>query len=221
MPKYLKIFATLLVSYCLCLAAPVYATQELAWVPDDGEELSFKVLRNGNKFGYHNVKFEVDGNTITVTNDIKLTAGIGPVTVFSYRHSSAEIWRDGKLISMAGETRKDGDKLTMKVRLSNGALNVTGSGYSGRAPATIIPSSHWNIREIQSDQILSSENGELLDITVDNLGKETLTINGRKVETTRYRLKSALSADLWYDSSGRWVKCAFKVRDQKIEYVLQ
>lgn len=221
MPKYLKFLAALLVSYCLCLGAPAQANQDLSWVPDDGEELSFKVLRNGKKFGYHNVKFEVDDDTITVTNDIKLTAGFGPVTVYSYRHSSAEIWRDGKLISMVGETKKDGDKLTMKALWSDGTLTVNGTGYSGDVPATIVPSSHWNIREVQSDKILSSENGEVLDVKIDNLGKETLTINGKKVQTTRYKLKSSLSADLWYDSSGRWVKCAFKVRDQNIEYVLQ
>ncbi|MEM9180281.1 MAG: DUF6134 family protein [Pseudomonadota bacterium] len=33
-------------------------------------------------------------------------------------------------------------------------------------------------------------------------------------------MKSDLTVDLWYDAQSRWVKLAFQVRGQDIEYVL-
>jgi hypothetical protein len=68
--------------------------------------------------------------------------------------------------------------------------------------------------------MLSTESGELLDIDVERLGRDILTIGGEAVETTRYRLKSQLDVDLWYDDQSRWVKLVFNARGQEIEYVL-
>lgn len=191
------------------------------WAPENGEVLDFKVLRNGKKFGYHRVHFERDGNELMVRNDIELKAGLGPVALFYYRHESLESWRDGQLIAMNGETKKNGTLLTLEVEKDDSSLIVEGSGFEGAVPNEIIPSSHWNIKQIRSTEILSSENGETLPINVELIGQETLQIDGEEIKATRYRLKSALNVDLWYDSSGRWVKCQFEARGQNIEYVLK
>ena len=179
------------------------------------------MFRNGNEFGTHVLTFErADDGQLSVTNDIDLTAKVGPITVYKYRHDSVETWEDGKLVSLTGKTRKEGDDLTVEAEASVAELQVAGSNFSGTVPTDIIPSSHWNSREVFSDAILSSEGGQVLDIQVENLGLETLTINDTELQATRFRLYSDLMVDLWYDAEGRWVKCAFSARKQNIEYVL-
>ena len=70
------------------------------------------------------------------------------------------------------------------------------------------------------DQMLSTETGEVLDINVEQLGREIVVVGGAALEATRYRLSSELAVDLWYDDQSRWVKMLFEARGQSIEYIL-
>ncbi|MEL7481771.1 MAG: DUF6134 family protein [Pseudomonadota bacterium] len=192
------------------------------WQPNGGEEIQFRVLRNGKRFGYHNLSFETaDDGTLRVKNDIDLEVKIGPITAYKYRHQSEETWTDGQLVALDGRTRKEGKTLTVSVSSGDSGLRIDGSNNSGVVRADIIPSSHWHTQELFSDTILSSEGGQVLEIEVDRIGLETLTIGGEVVEAERYRLQSDLAVDLWYTADGRWVKCAFSARGQDIEYVLE
>lgn len=193
----------------------------LIWQPSDGETLSFDVLRKGKPFGRHEVRFEYENEVLIVENDIELEVKIGPFRAFYYAHESVETWQDGRLVSLEGETRKDGDDLSLKVSAEDDGLKVHGTNYKGEVTVGIIPSSHWNIQQIMSDTILSSEGGELLDIKVEKLGNQMVELSDRSIEAEHYRLISDLTVDLWYDETGRWVKCAFEARGQTIEYVLQ
>jgi len=90
----------------------------------------------------------------------------------------------------------------------------------GTVEGDIVPATHWNIRQMFEGDILSTEGGQTLETVVEELGRETLTINGESIETTKFSLASDLTVFLWYDDSGRWVRCEFSARGQKIEYEL-
>lgn len=202
---------------------PTQAEQTVpVWFPEEGAQIDFEVLRKGKPFGRHVLTFspQEDG-TLQVENDIELTAKIGPFTAYKYRHTSTETWSGGRLTALEGETRKDGDDLMMTANVREDELFVEGSNYTGRAPADIIPSSHWHSTEVFSDEILSSEGGQLLDVQTENMGTDTVTVAGEDIETTKFKLVSDLTVYLWYDTEGRWVKCAFEARGQTIEYILQ
>lgn len=202
-------------------ATPAAAAQIPAWQPQGGERIAFDVLRNGKPFGSHVLDFAVtDDGVLRVVNDIDLEVKFGPMTAYRYSHESQETWAGGRLQSLEGETRKDGRDLAVAARAAGDAIEVSGTNFEGAVPAGIIPSSHWNVHEVYSEAILSSEGGQVLDITVENLGTETVMAGGEPVEATRFRLRSELDVDLWYDAEGRWVKCAFSARGQDIEYVL-
>lgn len=192
------------------------------WQPEDGDVILFNVFRQGDKeFGTHRVSFEVesDGN-FTATSDVDLKAGFGPITVFRYSLNATESWEDGQLVELQGSTNDDGDKKSVNASFQNGQLQVDGSGYTGEAPAGIIPSSHWNMLQAFSTKILSTESGEILETDVSKIGEETLQINGRSIPSVHYRLKSDLTVDLWYDDQGRWVQLSFEARGQQIDYRL-
>ncbi|MEO1475288.1 MAG: DUF6134 family protein [Pseudomonadota bacterium] len=192
------------------------------WEPAGGEVIAFDVLRKGKPFGTHIVSFErAEDGALTVTNDIDLQVKIGPITAYRYRHDSVETWEDGQLVGLTGDTRKEGDDLVISAVAEGEAINVAGTNYTGAVASDVIPSSHWHSGEVFAEAVLSSEGGQLLDIRVENLGVETLTIEDEAVEATRFRLYSDITFDLWYDAEGRWVKCAFEARGQEIRYVLK
>ena len=193
----------------------------LEWTPSDGEKLQFDVLRQGKPFGTHTISFNIEGDNLDVSSDVELEVKIGPFKAFYYKHDSDEVWTNGELVRLTSTTRKEGDDFSVEAQKDGDRLDVSGTQFSGELPLSIIPSSHWNIREVESKTILSTEDGRPLDIVVEKLGRETITAGGKSIEADKYRLKSELTVDLWYDASGKWVKCAFEARGQKIEYVLK
>ena len=192
------------------------------WVATDGAVIDFTVLRKGKPFGTHQLSFDRnESGELTVTTDVDLQVKFGPITAFRYRLDSVENWIDGKLVALNGKSNNDGRKGEVSAETVDDQLVVDSTEFDGALPLTTIPSSHWNRLQVYQDQMLSTETGEVLDIEVENLGDDVVTVGGQDVETTHYRLTSDLTVDLWYDNQSRWVKLAFEVRGQDIEYVLK
>ncbi|MEM9572234.1 MAG: DUF6134 family protein [Pseudomonadota bacterium] len=191
------------------------------WVASDGDVIDFTVLRKGKPFGRHLLTFRRDETgKLTVTTDVDLQVKFGPITAFRYRLDSIENWLDGQLVGLNGTSNSDGRKARVSATAENGVLIVDSTKFEGALPLSTIPSSHWNRLQVYQDQMLSTETGEVLDIEVEMIGEDTVLVGGNTVQATHYRLKSDLTVDLWYDTQSRWVKLAFKVRGQDIEYVL-
>lgn len=191
------------------------------WVATDGAVIEFTVLRKGKPFGSHVLTFDrdADGN-LQVTTDVDLQVKFGPITAFKYRLDSVEEWVDGQLVALSGKSNNDGRKGEVSAELQDDSLVVDSTKFDGALPLTTIPSSHWNRLQVYQNQMLSTETGEVLDIDVEVIGDDTVKVGDEAIEATHYRLKSDLTVDLWYDNQSRWVKLAFDVRGQRIEYVL-
>jgi hypothetical protein len=97
---------------------------------------------------------------------------------------------------------------------------VQGTKFTGKAPEGVIPASHWNYDQTRAEKLISTEDGEILPVSVTPMGRETIRAAGREMEANRYLLKSDINVDLWYDDQGRWLKLAFTARGQNIEYIL-
>lgn len=213
--------AALSLVFLASAGAPAFAAEPAAWQPKAGDVVSFNVLREGKPFGSHTVTFAAgpDG-TLTAKTAVSLKAGLGPVTVFRYKLDATETYADGKLVALTGAVNDDGKKRSVKATRSGAVLNVKGSDFTGAAPTGIVPASHWNIAQTKSSQLLSTEDGEIIDVRVTKVGPETIKAGGQSIEATHYKLDSDIDVDLWYDDKGRWVKLAFEARGQQIEYVL-
>lgn len=214
-----SIITLALAGFASAESAPV--SDKRIWQPYDGAKISFDVLRKGKPFGKHIVSFDVqDDGAFTATTDVDLKVKIGPFTAFQYRLDSTETWRDGFLTGLSGKTNDDGDKAFVSAVLANGDLTIDGSAFKGSIPAGIIPSSHWNMDQIRSTEMLSTESGEVLAMQIIPKGRETLQIGGQQIEASRFLLDSDIDIDLWYDDAGRWLKLTFDARGQTIEYRL-
>jgi len=200
---------------------PRLGAGERGWVPRPGDEIRFNVLRQGNAFGSHVVRFaEAPGGGLKAQTEVSLRAGLGPVTLFRYELNAEEVWQQGQLVSVTGRVNDDGKRAQVAAKRENGRLNVQGTAFRGPAPEVAVPASHWNYAQTNTRQLLSTEDGEIIAVTVVPRGRETIRAGGQQIEANRYRLESDINLDLWYDDRGRWVKLAFQARGQQIEYVL-
>ena len=191
------------------------------WTPAAGDQLVFDVLRDGKSFGSHVVTFERAGDRLEVETDIELEVKFGPLRVFHYVHEADEVWSGQELQSVDARTKEGGDWADVTVRRVSDGLRTAGPAFNGVHPYNLVPSSHWNINQMRGDAMLSTETGERLPIEVENLGVETVSVGGKSIKATHYRVTSDLVASFWYDDQGRWVKCAFEARGSQVEYVLR
>ncbi len=192
-----------------------------AWQPAAGDVIRFNVLRKGSPFGSHTVTFENGpDNTLVANTKVDLKAGLGPITVFRYDMTVSETWTDGELVSVSGQVNDDGKRESMEATRQNGRLEVEGTAFKGEAPADVLPGSNWNYKQIQTSDWLSTKNGEILNVDITPKGREAIQVGEQTINANRYHVVSDLTADIWYDDQGRWVKLAFEARGQEIEYVL-
>ena len=193
----------LLTSLALLALVPVGGA--LADTPDD---ILFDVYRNGSPFGEHTVRFqETENGALQVDVDVELRAGLGPISLFRYRHDSREVWDDGELVSVTADTFNDGTEMDFSLE--------------GDAIPPLTLSSHWRGYQAGLDRVFNTETGEPMDVVIEDLGEEMFDTPDGPVPARHLRIIGTLTADLWYDENGRWIGCAFEARGQEIRYVLR
>ena len=69
----------------------------------------FSVLYKGTKIGTHSIAYSSATGETTVSTDIRLLVKVAFLTVLTFTHRSTEIWRGGRLWSLAGETLEHGE----------------------------------------------------------------------------------------------------------------
>ncbi|NWG46479.1 MAG: hypothetical protein HXY25_08015 [Alphaproteobacteria bacterium] len=204
-----------------CLAALLAAGPAVPRTVPPDRELYFEVTRNGAPFGHHHARFFEEGAALRVETAVALKVKVAFVTVFRYTLDTQEEWQDGRLVAIRSQADDNGNAVRMSGTADGGGLSVTTSrGESLRAPADIVPTTYWNKALTEAELVLNSQNGQLLEVTVERIGPETIRARGEEITATRYRLSGGLDLDLWYDEAGIWVRSAFTARGAEVVFEL-
>jgi len=182
------------------------------------DEIVFKVFRDGAPLGRHRVAFRREADALHVEIDILLEVKLAFLTVFRYRHTNREVWRDGRLAAINTETDDDGARFWLRGRASAAGLVVEGSSGRFVAPADIMPTSYWNAETVSEDRLLDTQRGRLIDVRIAPAGAEAVVMNGRPVSAERYSVTGDLTLDLWYAADGQWAKTRFEARGAEVVY---
>ena len=203
------------------MAGPAMATD---FAPQSGSVIAFDVMRGDSPMGTHTITFERDGDRLVATTDVDLRVSFGPVTFFRYEHEAREVWMGDRLVSFTSETFKDGNDLEVEAERDGDELAIDGmtseeEPVSLTLPASLALSSHWRGYDPTASVIFNTETGQEMEVEIEELGTESITVMGREIEATRIRMAGSLTVDLWYGPDGEWVKCAFEARGETITYV--
>jgi hypothetical protein len=163
------------------------------------------------------------------------------VTAYRYMHRAQEVWNGETFQGLTAQTDDDGKRYAIQIRRDRAALTVERNARPGvQSPATLdrglqhdgavrttlppqlLPSTHWNVRQIRQSALVNTQTGTEARIQVSVLGRETIRTASASIEATHYRYTGDLVMDQWFDDTGRWVKTSFIASDgSTIEYVLQ
>jgi hypothetical protein len=140
--------------------------------------------------------------------------------VFQYQQRCRETWEQAALSALSCSTTKQGRRTDVAARLGGGQMLVSGVGGETRFPLAALPTSWWTKPPAFSGAMIDTETGRELNVRVTHLGRETLTIGAERVAADHVRVQGTLTVDLWYDTEGRWIGCAFTAQGQRFEYRL-
>jgi hypothetical protein len=194
------------------------SAQAAAPLPATPANLDFTILMDGDPIGHETYDFrQSEGRTNVVVKtqtDVKML-----FLTFHYRHLRQEDWKDGQLLSLKADTDDDGTKHHVEAAAQDSSLSLTADGKPVTLSPTSLPLSLWNKALLSTDSLYGVIDAQAYHISVQDLGKENLTVSGKAFETQHYRIAGDVQRDLWYGTDGLLVQAAFERHGYPIKFI--
>ena len=193
------------------LSAPVQANSMDGALPaaEQQQLWRFKVSLDKREIGYHDFLVTHQGEQRTVEISADFDVKIFFVNAYSYDHDNLEIWKNGCLQHIESATDDNGDLLRVFGETVTDGFTVA---TSSDTPRTISSScvrsfAYWNPAFLESSQLLNSQTGEIVDVTIRGMGEDTLLVNDQQVPSLRYEIEMEEGPiTLWYTrDSKQWL----------------
>jgi len=196
------------------------ARAALSGIPADGK-VAFKVLRKGANIGQHSLRFEQDGDNLTVHVEVRITVHIGPVPVYHHAQRCTERWKGDRFVSLESSTSSNVSNETVTARRTSDGVRIEpAGGQPYTAPAETLPLTHWN-RFAYQGPLFDPQGGKMLRETLVSRTDDMIqAADGSNIKVTRWSVTGDGVMDDYYDASGVWAGLHVKVRDgSRVEYL--
>ena len=204
----------------LPLLGPGVAHAALSGIPADSK-VAFKVLRKGAHIGEHSLRFDQDGDSLTVRTDVRISVHIGPVPVYHHTQRCIEHWKGDRFMGLESTTNSNVSRETVTARRTADGIRIEpASGDPFTAPADALPMTHWN-RFAYQGPLFDPENGKMLKESVVTRADDSIQqADGSTIKVTRWSVTGDGVMDDYYDAGGVWAGLHVKVRDgSRVEYL--
>ena len=182
--------------------------------------LEFDLYRNNKLIGEHIYIFTRNDENLTVNSKINFQIKKLGVVLYKYKAEGTEVYKNSKLVSFNSKTNQNKKNKYVNLELKENDFLIDGSSFKGVVPTDYIIGTWWNHEIVKAKAQISAVSGRIIMQKVTFLGKETIEINGNKIETLHFNFSSTdkkldkdkkLNTDVWYDEKSlNWVKASFK-----------
>jgi hypothetical protein len=193
------------------LPAVLLAAPALAAVPASGR-LAFAVWRKGERIGEHRLAFRRSGDTVSVTTDVAMTVGLGPVTLLRYAYHAEETWAGDRFVSIETRAETNGKKERVSARRTEAGVVIAGRPT---LPAAALPLTHWNPDTVRAP-LFNPQTGKAMRLTAARRAEAFTPAGAAAVRATRITLAGETVMDDWYDPAGVWLALRARAKDGSI-----
>ena len=166
----------------------------------------FSVLLDGDKIGYHRFELTDSGDERRVRSEAKFDVRFLFINAFRYRHENTEVWSDGCLSKIDARTQANGKKLAVTGTQVQGEFVIDDGSQTNALSDCVMTFAYWDPKFLQQPKLLNSQSGEYIDVEVEALGREPITVRGQEVAASAYRLTAKqLQLKLWYSPDNEWL----------------
>lgn len=171
------------------------------------KEWAFDVYLDKQKIGTHT--FKLENNRLTSQADFKVK--ILFFNAYEYHHTALETWDHNCLVSLNADTTEKGEQFKVTAQKTNEAFKVVYNESIQQLPPCTMTFAYWNTAILKQKQLLNPQNAQYLDVDIQSLGEAVLEVNGKTVQTKRYKILGALKGEpklniqVSYDENQHWV----------------
>jgi hypothetical protein len=171
--------------------------------------VSYSILKEGEPIGKEVYEISQDGDQTKVKLAVESKVHILFLD-FRYHHNRTESWNGEKLVSLVADTDDDGTKHHVEAT-SDG--KVTSDGKPVPVGDDAFPLAMWRKTIIGHTTLFAVESDDKpYHVSFKDVGAETLTIGGNKLDCEHYAMTGDVDRDLWYDADGMLAKVSFRRR---------
>ncbi len=214
----------------VCLAAASVDAGE----PRDVERQTreFKISVDGTARGSSSVQYRrQDDGTDSIRGKSEVRVNV-LAHLYDYKGAGSEVWKDGRLIEKDNSADYNGNRYLVKAISTPNGLQVNVNGTASLVDAGAWVTSYWQLperlvlpgptertanataavgrrpekAESRIVTLLDSDRGRILRGELHCVGENAVTVAGRQVSCTHYRITGDVQVDVWYDSSLRLVR---------------
>jgi hypothetical protein len=150
-----------------------------------------------------------DGTTIASTDtDIKVESWF-----HTYRdeYHGREVWRGSHLVRADIHAVDHGKKRAAHATVNERGSVIETPGSSPQAgPKLAMTTNYWRLPDMPPGTnnlaIMESDSGAIDTVWFKRVGPEKITVNGRPIACTHFRVIGAAKAELWFDDHARLVR---------------
>ncbi len=205
----------------LALLAVLAGVDGVDATPNPGGTMTYRVDHEEHGLlGTHRLTFSRKGANLVVDVDSEIAVEFFSMTVFRYAAKRREVWRDGRMIAYESDTHDDGTDIRVTAEAAQDGLIIAGPSGRRMAALGVFPTHPWNRAIVDAEVLMHTTTGELLEVAVTEIGPETLIIDGRAIETTKYRMSGDHDREIWFDDRGDWVRLRFYEYGDAVTYTL-
>jgi len=199
---------------CLWLLSLLALTADASTNKDsgDGDRLAhanswkFDVFLDESKIGYHHFSSEIIDGVEHITSKAEFNVRFMFFTIYHYHHSNQEQWRNGCLVKLESSTDDNGDKQFVKLTRDNEQSRIETGQTLLSSEDCIRSFSYWNLSQLDTSTLLNSQTGELMKVSLEKMGSQTLGKEQSFIEASKYKLVGKdIEITLWYTQDNQWL----------------
>jgi len=170
------------------------------------QQWRFTVLLDNEEIGFHNFIVENREDQQLIYSNARFDVKFLFFTAYTYEHSNVEQWRGQCLTKINAVTNDNGENYSVVGENSSDGFIVKTEDAKNIYSSCVKTFAYWDPSFLQTPLLLNSQTGELVDVEVDYMGEDKLSVNGNDVAARKYRLLGEkLQIDLWYSDEDRWL----------------
>lgn len=182
----------------LALAIPLHAQATSEW--------RFTAYLDDKPIGYHRFALSGENGERRLVSEARFDVKFLFVSAYRYAHDNREYWRGDCLARIEAVTDANGKNYRVYGNLANDEFEVDNGREKTALPGCVMSFAYWNPQFLQQTRLLNAQNGEYLDVSVRDLGADTIAVRGTEQPARRYRLEAkGFQIELWYSPQREWL----------------
>lgn len=162
----------------------------------------FDIMRKGSKIGTDTFDITRTGDKTDIKIATHIAVKIAFVTAYRYDHSETGSFKGNQILAFASNTDDNGTAHRISAAPAGGKIALTVDGAATSAPKGTVPASLFSASMSKQPQIFDPANGKRMAVTPQDLGQETVAINGAPQQLEHIKLDGEFPRDLWFDADG-------------------